>query len=166
MADTPDPVNAAGDSPSKAPTVAGSIPAQSGLLSTREQSASTSRDHRPAPAGEPALPAIREFADYDLLEEIGRGAMGIVYKARERHSGRVVALKRMLDRPGRSGNRSRFALEARATGRLSHPGVVTIHAWGEHGGQPFYTMDYVPGTLLSRLLEDGPVPCERAVRYL
>ena len=117
-------------------------------------------------SGHSDLP-MRAFGDFELLEEIGRGSMGLVYRARERHSGRVVALKMMLDQPGREGgNRRRFALEARATGQLSHPGIVTIHAWGEHEGHPFYTMDYVPGTLLSRILEDGPLPCERAVHYL
>jgi serine/threonine protein kinase len=110
---------------------------------------------------------VRAFGDFELIEEIGRGSMGVVYRARERHSGRLVALKMMLDQPGREGgNRRRFALEARATGQLSHPGIVTIHAWGEHDGHPFYTMDHVSGTLLSRILEDGPLPCERAVCYL
>jgi serine/threonine-protein kinase len=117
-------------------------------------------------AADSKLP-VRAFGDFELLEEIGRGSMGVVYRARERHSGRLVALKMMLDQPGREGgNRRRFALEARATGQLSHPGIVTIHAWGEHDGHPFYTMDHVTGTLLSRILEDGPLPCERAVRYL
>src|SRR5258708_12047511 len=93
--------------------------------------------------------------------------MGVVYRARERHSGRLFAFKMMLDPPGGEGGiRRRFALEARATGQLSHPGIVTIHAWGERDGHLFYTMDYVPGTLLSRMLEDGPLPCDRAVRYL
>src|SRR5260370_40895215 len=79
----------------------------------------------------------------------------------------MVAVMMIVDEPGREGgNRRRFALEARAPGQLSHPGIVTIHAWGEHDGHPFYTMDYVPGTLLSRILEDGPLPCDRAVRYL
>jgi serine/threonine-protein kinase len=111
--------------------------------------------------------AARSFGDYELLEEIGRGSMGVVYRARERHSGRLVALKMMLDLQGRAGgDLRRFALEARATGQLSHPGIVTIHTWGKHEGAPFYTMDYVPGVLLSRLLEDGPLPCDRAVRYL
>jgi serine/threonine protein kinase len=111
--------------------------------------------------------AGRLVGEFELLEEIGRGNMGVVYRARERHSGRLVALKMMLDRPGgEGGNRRRFALEARATGQLSHPGIVTIHAWGEYDGHPYYTMDYVPGTLLSRVLEDGPLPCSRAVHYL
>src|SRR5262249_5612715 len=65
-----------------------------------------------------------------------------------------------------SSDRQRFVLEARATGELNHPGVVAIHAWGEYQGHPFYTMDFVPGVPLSRLLEGGPLPCPRAVHYL
>jgi serine/threonine-protein kinase len=107
------------------------------------------------------------FGDYELLGEVERGGMGVVYRARERHSGLLVALKMML--PGGdegAGDRRRFVLEARATGELTHPGIVAIHAWGEHQGRPFYTMDFVPGVTLSRLLERGPLPCDRAVRYL
>jgi serine/threonine protein kinase len=105
--------------------------------------------------------------EYELLGEIERGGMGVVYRARERHSGLLVALKMMLTAGDAAGSdRHRFVLEARATGELNHPGVVAIHAWGEHAGHPFYTMDFVPGVPLSRLLEQGPLPCDRAVRYL
>jgi serine/threonine protein kinase len=105
--------------------------------------------------------------EYELLGEIERGGMGVVYRARERHSGLLVALKMMLQTGDAAGSdRQRFVLEARATGELTHPGVVAIHAWGEHEGHPFYTMDFVPGVPLSRLLEQGRLPCGRAVRYL
>jgi serine/threonine protein kinase len=111
--------------------------------------------------------AIGSFGDYELLDLIERGGMGIVYKARERRSGRLVALKMMLQETATGpGDLRRFVLEARATGELTHPGVVAIHAWGEHEGHPFYTMDFVPGVPLSRLLENGPLPCDRAVGYL
>jgi serine/threonine protein kinase len=102
-----------------------------------------------------------------LLGEIERGGMGIVYRARELHSGLLVALKMMLQSSdSASSDRQRFILEARATGELNHPGIVAIHSWGEHQGHLFYTMDFVPGVPLSRLLERGPLPCDRAVRYL
>src|SRR6516164_9743197 len=88
----------------------------------------------------------RDFGDYELLGEIERGGMGIVYHARERHSGRLVALKMMLAESASSpADLSRFILEAQAAGELHHPGVVAIHAWGVHNGHPFYTMDFVPG---------------------
>jgi serine/threonine protein kinase len=111
--------------------------------------------------------ATRPFGDYELLGEIERGGMGVVYRARERHSGRLVALKMMLGRADAwPVALRRFILEARATGEVNHPGIVAIHAWGEHDGCPFYTMDFIPGTPLSRLLRQGPLPCARAVRYL
>src|SRR5205807_801394 len=123
-----------------------------------------------APTAGPAANAsgeARPFGDYELLSEIARGGMGVVYRARERQSGRQVALKMMLaDGAIDATYVQRFILEARATGELSHPGIVTIHAWGEHEGQFFYTMDYVPGFPLSRILKRRPLAVPRAVRYL
>ena len=115
------------------------------------------------PAGE----ASRQVGDYELLGEIQRGGMGVVYRARERHSGRLVALKMMLEETVYGeADLQRFILEARATAELHHPGIVAIHAWGVHEGHPFYTMDFVTGEPLSRLLQSGPLPMERAARYL
>ena len=72
-------------------------------------------------------------------------------------SGRLVALKMMLDQSASSpADLSRFVLEAQATGELHHPGVVAIHAWGVHDGHPFYTMDFVPGRPLHKVLAGGP----------
>jgi serine/threonine protein kinase len=129
-------------------------------------------DDPSAPRPSPSAP-VREFprpipcGDYELLGEIERGGMGIVYRARERQSGLLVALKMMLsERAGEPGDLRRFVLEARAMGELNHPGVVAIHSWGEHDGRPFYTMDFIPGVPLSRLLQQGPLPVERAVHYL
>jgi hypothetical protein len=120
----------------------------------------------PDPAGD--APAVgRAFGDYELLGEIERGGMGVVYRARERASGRLVALKMMLDQSASSpADLSRFVLEAQAAAELHHPGVVAIHAWGVHDGHPFYTMDFVPGRPLHKVLADGPLPPGRAVRYL
>src|SRR5438874_7771786 len=124
---------------------------------------------RPAatpPTGDWTLEA-QPFGDYELLGEIARGGMGVVYRARERHSGRLVALKMMLaGGAGDSADTHRFILEAQATGELNHPGIVAIHAWGEQDGLSFYTMDYVPGFPLSRLLKQKPLPVAKAVRYL
>jgi serine/threonine protein kinase len=121
-----------------------------------------------APAASPPAPAAgRTFGDYELLGEIERGGMGVVYQARERTSGRLVALKMMLDQSASSqADLSRFILEAQAAGELHHPGIVAIHAWGVHDGHPFYTMDFVPGRPLHKVLADGPLLPERAVRYL
>jgi tRNA A-37 threonylcarbamoyl transferase component Bud32 len=119
-------------------------------------------------AGGTAAPAVgRTFGDYELLGEVERGGQGVVYRARECSSGRLVALKMMLDQSASSqADLSRFVLEAQATAELQHPGVVAIHAWGVHDGHPFYTMDFVPGRPLHQVLADGPLSPERAVRYL
>src|SRR5947209_17933028 len=80
-------------------------------------------DGRPDQPPAPATAAVRSFGNYEILDEIDRGGMGVVFKARERHSGLLVALKMMLRETGASGSgRRRFILEARATGELHHPG--------------------------------------------
>lgn len=153
--------------PTDPPTVNLS-PEQMRDLPTRAPSDSP-RPAEPAPTSgaEDWTLEARPFGDYELLGEIARGGMGIVYRARERHSGRLVALKMMLTgAAGDSVDAQRFILEARATGELNHPGIVAIHAWGECDGVSFYTMDYVPGFSLRHLLQEKPLPVTRAVRYL
>ncbi len=121
----------------------------------------------PSDRGHTAPTVGRTFGDYELLAEIERGGMGVVYQARERQTGRLVALKMMLDEIASSqADLSRFALEAQATGELRHPGIVAIHAWGVHEGHPFYTMDFIPGRPLHKILADGPLDVARAVHYL
>src|SRR6266852_9771343 len=101
----------------------------------------------PPSAAEPAA-IVQSFGDYELLGELGRGGMGVVYQARERQSGRLIALKMML---GEKADLNRFIVEARAAAELIHSGIVSIHSWGEHEGRSFYTMDYVPGETLGRI---------------
>jgi serine/threonine protein kinase len=117
--------------------------------------------------GSDSILEARPFGDYELLGELARGGMGIVYRARERQSGRLVALKMMLDDCSLDPEQlQRFSLEARATSELNHPGIVAIHAWGALEGRFFYTMDYVPGAPLNRMLNRKPLPIPLAVRYL
>jgi serine/threonine-protein kinase len=109
----------------------------------------------------------RRFGDYELLEEIGHGGMGVVYKARQTGLNRVVALKTI--RPGclsSAEDLQRFRTEAEATAGLQHPHVVPIHEVGEVDGQYFYSMDYIDGPSLAQRLAAGPLPGQLAARYV
>ncbi len=96
---------------------------------------------------------------YDILGEIGRGAMGVVYKARDPKMDRIVAVKTIqgmaLSGPQAQEYRDRFTREARAAGRLSHPGIVAVYDVGDHGGTPYLVMEYVEGRTLESSLNAG-----------
>jgi hypothetical protein len=118
-------------------------------------------------ATRPAEFAPPRFDDYELLAEIGRGGMGIVYKARQKTLDRVVALKMIL--PGSlagDDDIKRFHTEAEATARLLHPGIVRVHEVGLADGRHFYSMDYIEGPSLSKQLSVGPLPGRTAARYV
>jgi serine/threonine-protein kinase len=107
------------------------------------------------------------FGDYQLLEELGQGGMGIVFRARERQRGRIVALKRLLRGVGSSGqDLDRFRVETHAASHLAHPHIVPVFQVGEIDGQPYFTMQYVEGTTLARRLAEGPMAGLDAARML
>src|SRR5262249_52825860 len=109
----------------------------------------------------------RRFGDYELQAELGRGGMGVVYKAWEPRLRRPVALKMILrgDRATRE-DLARFQVEAQAAARLEHPNIVPVYAVGEHEGQAFFSMRYVEGETLSALLARGPLRPREAARLL
>jgi tetratricopeptide (TPR) repeat protein/predicted Ser/Thr protein kinase len=112
-------------------------------------------------------PSIGRVADYDLLAEIGRGGMGVVYRARQRGLNRIVALKMVI--AGGLASESevqRFYLEAEAAANLRHPGIVAVYDVGKSEGRCYYSMEYVEGTGLNELVRQSPLSSEAAARYV
>jgi hypothetical protein len=109
----------------------------------------------------------QRFGDYELLGEIGRGGMGIVFRAKQHGLNRIVALKMILAGALSSPEElERFRTEAEATARLQHPHIVTVYEVGETDGRHFFSMDYINGLSLAQRLAAGPLPGRVAARYL
>ncbi len=102
---------------------------------------------------------MKQVGRYEIIEELGQGAMGAVYKARDPMMDRVVALKTILASaltgPLAADYRERFFREARAAGRLAHPGIVTVYDVSEQEGTPFLVMELIEGRTLEKILESG-----------
>jgi serine/threonine protein kinase len=109
----------------------------------------------------------RRFGEYVLLKEIGRGGMGIVYRARQPSLDRIVALKMVLTgRLATPDDLQRFLSEAAAAGGLQHPNIVKVYEVGNVDGQHYFSMEFIEGqSLAQKLQEHGPLPSRTAARY-
>ncbi|QDT08150.1 serine/threonine-protein kinase [Planctomycetes bacterium K23_9] len=102
------------------------------------------------------LPAT--IGDYELIQEIGRGGMGVVFRARQISLDREVAVKMILrGRLASDADLQRFLAEAAATAKLEHPNIVPVYEVGDVDGRPFFSMQYVEGQTLLQFLSDGPI---------
>ena len=113
----------------------------------------------------PTLPF--DLGDYELLEIIGRGGMGVVYRARQKELQRDVAVK--MIRSGILASESevkRFYTEAQAAARLHHRGIVAVYQFGRRADHHFFSMEYVEGTDLQRLINSGTMDVRDAARYV
>ena len=129
-------------------------------------------DSQTMPQGEEATPMpplspeelAQHFPQFEILECLGRGGMGVVYKARQKALERTVALKLLAGEwQGDTGFAERFEKEAKTLAQMSHPNIVTIHDFGEAGGHYFIVMEFVDGVNLRDLLRDGKMEPEQAL---
>ena len=120
----------------------------------------------------PVTPALAlelpySFGDYELLEEVGRGGMGVVFRARQQSLGREVAVKMLLRGKFAShADQVRFQAEAEAAAGLNHPNIVPVYEVGEYEGKNFFSMKYVAGRTLSQQLKSGPLSPRQSAKLL
>lgn len=107
------------------------------------------------------------FGDYDLFEELGRGGMGVVFRARQRSLNRIVAVKLILGGSFADPDAiARFRREAEAAASLRHPGIVTVHEFGEQDGQCYLAMEHIEGRSLSDVARSKPVTARQAACWV
>ncbi|NOY75938.1 MAG: protein kinase, partial [Kiritimatiellaeota bacterium] len=115
----------------------------------------------------PALKSNSTFGKYSIIEEIARGAMGVVHKVRDPDLKRILALKVMIAGENASEDLlKRFLREARAAARINHPNVVAVHEVGNIGGQYFFTMDFIEGTSFDKILSGSWMEQDEIIRHI
>src|SRR5205823_1346274 len=132
----------------------GCLPEVLGAAAPKPAGQTTAAATDSAATPEPAPGPVHYRGDYELVEEIGRGGMGVVYRGRDLGLGRTLAVKVLLRRhAGNEDLKRRFLEEAQVMGRLQHPGVAPVHEVGRlDDGRPFFSMKQVQGRTLAELL--------------
>lgn len=141
---------------------------QAVALNLRQGLTQTSDSHTPSLSHRIAIASLPfEIGDYRLLEVIGRGGMGVVYRAQQLSLNRDVAIKMIQEnRPLSPENRQRFFAEAEANARLDHPGIVPLYEVNEYQGHPYFSMQLIRGETLADRLRQGPLPQREAARIM
>jgi len=110
---------------------------------------------------------VINFGDYELIEEVGRGGMGIVFRARQVSLNRIVALKViLLGQYASEHDLQRFQVEAKSAASLRHEGIVRVYSIGEWERNPYFSMDFIHGTTLAELIANNPIDPRHAARIL
>ena len=148
--------------------VCGSAVSTAGPVMSTESAPTVLQGGSWQPTGSMIQQAPPVLPDFDILEEIGRGGMGIVYRARQLSDGQIVAVKVIRkDRLQHEEAVRRFRREAQATARLSHPNIVTVFDSDRAGATHYLVMEYVAGITLERYVEDqGPLPIAQACDFI
>ena len=110
---------------------------------------------------------MARFGNYEIIDEVSRGGVGIVYRARQKGLNRIVALKVLQGgASARADQVKRFLYEAQSAAKLQHPNIVTIHDFGTHEGQHYFTMDFIEGQSLADLMALGPLQPREALEIV
>jgi serine/threonine-protein kinase len=137
---------------------------QNSLVETCDRQIEGTTDAR---INRPLMDCPTQFGEYELLEEIGRGSMGVVYKARQATLKRIVALKMVhpaqVRRPGAVDH---LVLEAELAAQLDHPGFISVHGFSQQLGHAFICMPFVDGENLEARLQRGPLEIDEIVRLV